>query len=151
MINRKTKKKTVTKVKKPNMAGTSSVMSKTKNKINKPSSPLRRNLKDKQKIANEIGTKGTRPNQAFLGGSASQIPKSKTKKTKRLVDIQKRSPSRKTNKKLGPYRSGNVLQNIVDSNKKAFPLKKKAGGKTTKYMARGGKTSKYMAKGGRAK
>ena len=117
----------------------------------RPSSTLRSNLKNKQKIANEIGTKGTRPNQAFLGGSASQIPKSKTKKTKRLVDIQKRSPSRKTNKKLGPYRSGNVLQNIVDSNKKAFPLKKKAGGKTTKYMARGGKTSKYMAKGGRAK
>ena len=137
------------------MAGTSSVMSKTKNKINKPSSPLRRNLKDKQKIANEIGTKGTRPNQAFLGGSASQIPKSKTKKTKRLVD---RSPSRKTNKKLGPYRSGNVLQNIVDSNKKAFPkknmsdpnpVKKKAGGKTTKYMAKGGKTTKYMARGGK--
>ncbi len=58
---------------------------------------LRYALKEKQKVAGEVG-KGTRSNQAFLGGSASQIPKPKTKKTKRVIDTQKRSvPTKKKN------------------------------------------------------
>jgi len=172
MIRRKTKKGSVGKTRpaldykaigkgknKPKKKTTTTV------KSNRPTDgktkTLRSLLKNKQKIANEIGTKGTRPNQAFLGGSASQIPKSKPKKTKRLVDKKNRGLSTKAR---GILKDGFA---IGDQYGKAFGLKKggKAkmmkggkttkymakGGKTTKYMARGGKTSKYMSKGGRAK
>ena len=168
MIKRKTKKGSVGKTRpaldykaigkgknKPKKKTTTTV------KSNRPTDgktkTLRSLLKEKQKIANKIGTKGTRPNQAFLGGSASQIPKSKPKKTKRLVDTKNRSLSTKARQALRPGGIENPYMGPISGSRGKYKAGGKTtkymakGGKTTKYMARGGKTSKYMAKGGRAK
>lgn len=130
---------------------------------------LRKALKEKQKLAGKgLGQAG----QAFLGGSAKQTPVSPKKKP---TVKSKPKPPKKTFKKITPkageYRSGNVLKNIVENQRKVNRMKAggktskyrmagggktskyrmKGGGKTSKYMAKGGKTSKYMARGGRAK
>ena len=146
---------------------------KTATKSNRPTDArtktLRYALKEKQKLAGKgLGQAG----QAFLGGSAKQTPVSPKKKT---TVKSKPKPPKKTFKKITPkageYRSGNVLKNIVENQRKANRMKAggktskyrmagggktskyrmKGGGKTSKYMAKGGKTSKYMARGGRAK
>ncbi len=148
MIRRKTKKKTVTKVKKPNMAGTSSVMSKTKKKTNRPSAS---SAAQKNRIFNKRKQRSANDQNPFTSSAnPSDIPRKTRKKS--IVDKSKRGVSTKARKTL---KDGFA---IGDQYGKAFGLKKggkakmmKAGGKTTKYMARGGKTSKYMSKGGRAK
>lgn len=131
--------------------------------------------KKKQKMGMGNGKKGLGMLNVMTGQQANQPSK---KKTKRVIDTQKRgtpTPPKKTFKKITPkageYRSGNVLKNIVENQRKANRMKAggktskyrmagggktskyrmKGGGKTSKYMAKGGKTSKYMARGGRAK
>ena len=134
---------------------------------------LRKLLKEKQKLAGKgLGQAG----QAFLGGSAKQTPVSPKKKPTggKMSRPGVKSPKKtfkKITPKAGEYRSGNVLKNIVENQRKANRMKAggktskyrmagggktskyrmKGGGKTSKYMAKGGKTSKYMARGGRAK
>lgn len=105
---------------------------------------LRYALKEKQKVAGKVG-KGSRANQAFLGGSARQTPKPKTKKTKRVIDTQKRGTPTKVAKVLRPGGIENPYMGPISGSRGKY----KAGGKTSKYrMAGGGKTSKYRMKGG---
>ena len=111
---------------------------------------LRKVLKEKQKLAGKgLG----QANQAFLGGSAKQTPVSPKKKPtggKMSRPGVKKAPKKtfkKITPKAGEYRSGNVLKNIVENQRKVNRMK--AGGKTSKYrMAGGGKTSKYRMAGG---
>ncbi len=122
---------------------------KTTTKSNRPTdsrtATLRKVLKEKQKLAGKgLG----RANQAFLGGSAKQTPVSPKKKP--TVKSKPKSPKKtfkKITPKAGEYRSGNVLKNIVENQRKVNKMK--GGGKTSKYrMAGGGKTSKYRMAGG---
>ena len=156
IANRNKKKKTTTKTVKSNRP----TDGKTKT--------LRYALKEKQKVAGKVG-KGSRANQAFLGGSARQTPKPKTKKTKRVIDTQKRGTPTKVAKVLRPggienpymgpisgsrgkYKAGGKTSKYrMAGGGKTSKYRMKGGGKTSKYMAKGGKTSKYMARGGRAK
>ena len=126
---------------------------KTTTKSNRPTDArtkaLRTALKEKQKLAGKgLGQAG----QAFLGGSAKQTPVSPKKKptggkmSRPGVKAPKKT-FKKITPKAGEYRSGNVLKNIVENQRKANRMK--AGGKTSKYrMAGGGKTSKYRMAGG---
>ena len=105
---------------------------------------LRYALKEKQKVAGKVG-KGSRANQAFLGGSARQTPKPNTKKTKRVIDTQKRGTPTKVAKVLRPGGIENPYMGPISGSRGKY----KAGGKTSKYrMAGGGKTSKYRMAGG---
>jgi hypothetical protein len=150
---------------------------KTTTKSNRPTDArtktLRKVLKEKQKVAGKVG-KGSRANQAFLGGSARQTVKPKPKKTKRVIDTQKRGIPTKVRKALEPggisnpymhsgfkaggktskYRmagGGKTSKTRMAGGGKTSKYRMKGGGKTSKYMAKGGKTSKYMARGGRAR
>ena len=121
---------------------------KTTTKSNRPTDArtkaLRTALKEKQKVAGKVG-KGSRANQAFLGGSARQTPKPKTKKTKRVIDTQKRGTPTKVAKVLRPGGIENPYMGPISGSRGKY----KAGGKTSKYrMAGGGKTSKYRMAGG---
>tara|TARA_B100000085_G_scaffold265743_1_gene273777 strand:- start:59 stop:637 length:579 start_codon:yes stop_codon:yes gene_type:complete len=152
--NRKTVKGKLgkTRPKDTDFAGIARKQSRTKKTTTKSNRPtdsrtatLRKVLKEKQKLAGKgLGQAG----QAFLGGSAKQTPVSPKKKP---TVKSKPKPPKKTFKKITPkageYRSGNVLKNIVENQRKANRMK--AGGKTSKYrMAGGGKTSKYRMAGG---
>ena len=94
---------------------------------------LRYALKEKQKVAGEVG-KGTRSNQAFLGGSASQIPKPKTKKTKRVIDTKKRGTPTKVAKVLRPGGIENPYMGPISGSSGKY----KAGGKTKNKYYTGG-------------
>ena len=114
---------------------------------NSKTKTLRYALKEKQKVAGKVG-KGSRANQAFLGGSARQTPKPKPKKTTRVIETQKRGVPTKVKKALRPGGIENPYMGPISGSRGKY----KAGGKTSKYrMKGGGKTSKYMARGGRAK
>jgi len=156
MIKRKTKKKTVTKVKKPNMAGTSSVMSKTKKKTNRPSAS---SDAQKNRIFNRRKQRSANDQNPFTSSAnPSDIPRKTRKKS--IVDKSKQGLATKARKALQPGGASNPYMHSGNFKKggKAKMMKggkttkyMAKGGKTTKYMARGGKTSKYMSKGGRAK
>ena len=176
--NRKTVKGKLgkTRPKDTDFAGIARKQSRTKKTTTKSNRPtdsrtatLRKVLKEKQKLAGKgLGQAG----QAFLGGSAKQTPVSPKKKpTVKSTPKPPKKTFKKITPKAGEYRSGNVLKNIVENQRKANRMKAggktskyrmagggktskyrmKGGGKTSKYMAKGGKTSKYMARGGRAK
>lgn len=118
---------------------------------------LRAALKGKQIVAGKVG-KGSRVNQAFLGGSAGQTVKPKPKKTKRVLDkaVRRAEPTKKAKVRK-------AMDKIAIGDQYGRPFGMKVGGKTSKYrmkgggktskyrMKGGGKTSKYMARGGRAK
>ena len=104
---------------------------------------LRAALKGKQKVAGKVG-KGSRVNQAFLGGSARQTVKPKPKKSKRVLDraVKRAEPTKKANVRK-------AMDKIAIGDQYGRPFGMKAGGKTSKYrMAGGGKTSKYRMAGG---
>ena len=149
-------------------------------KSNRPtSSKVKTNravLKEKVKLAEKgLG----RPNQAFLGGMGRQTP-TKTKKTKRVIETQKRGVPTKVKKALRPggienpymgpisgsrgkYKAGGKTSKYrmagggktskyrMAGGGKTSKYRMKGGGKTSKYMAKGGKTSKYMRRGGKVK
>ena len=123
------KKKTTTKTVKSNRPTSSKV--KTNRAV----------LKEKQKLAGKgLGQAG----QAFLGGMGRQTP-TKTKKTKRVIETQKRGVPTKVKKALRPGGIENPYMGPISGSRGKY----KAGGKTSKYrMAGGGKTSKYRAAAG---
>jgi hypothetical protein len=134
IANRNKKKKTTTKTVKSNRPTDARTKS------------LRAALKGKQIVAGKVG-KGSRVNQAFLGGSARQTVKPKPKKTKRVLDkaVRRAEPTKKAKVRK-------AMDKIAIGDQYGRPFGMKAGGKTSKYrMKGGGKTSKYMARGGRAK
>ena len=157
---------------------------------NKNRGPVKKGgpLLDYKKIAGMGGNKAKPKKSSGRPKKSNPFAKSKpNNKSTRLVDKAPKKPAvtpkpKKTFKKITPkageYRSGNVLRNIVDNQRKVNKMKAggktskymkkggkaklmgggktskyrmKGGGKTSKYMAKGGKTSKYMARGGRAK
>jgi hypothetical protein len=140
---------------------------------NKNRGPVKKGgpLLDYKKIAGMGGNKAKPKTSSGRPKKSNPFAKSKpNNKSTRLVDkVTKKSTvtpkPKKTFKKITPkageYRSGNVLRNIVDNQRKVNKMKvggktskyrMKGGGKTSKYrMKGGGKTSKYMARGGRAK
>lgn len=140
---------------------------------NKNRGPVKKGgpLLDYKKIAGMGGNKAKPKTSSGRPKKSNPFAKSKpNNKSTRLVDKVTKKPTvtpkpKKTFKKITPkageYRSGNVLRNIVDNQRKVNKMKvggktskyrMKGGGKTSKYrMKGGGKTSKYMARGGRAK
>lgn len=150
---------------------------------NKNRGPVKKGgpLLDYKKIAGMGGNKAKPKTSSGRPKKSNPFAKPKSNnKSPRVIDkgnkkptvTPKPKPPKKTFKKITPkageYRSGNVLRNIVDNQRKVNKMK--AGGKTSKYMKKGGKaklmgggkaskyrmkgggkTSKYMARGGRAK
>lgn len=127
--------------------------------------------KKKQQMGMGKGKKGLGMLNVMTGQQANQPSK---KKTKRVIDTQKRGIPTKVRKALEPggisnpymhsgfkaggktskYRmagGGKTSKYRMAGGGKTSKYRMKGGGKTSKYMAKGGKTSKYMARGGRAK
>ena len=137
---------------------------------NKNRGPVKKGgpLLDYKKIAGMGGKKAKPKTSSGRPKKSNPFAKPKSNnKSPRVIDkgknkkptvTPKPKPPKKTFKKITPkageYRSGNVLKNIVENQRKANRMK--GGGKTSKYMKKGGKAklmgggkaSKYRMKGG---